>query len=167
MKPEHEQYILRSIGGRRSVESIARDLGIKEREVEKFLERQGKYERKCVLPHASGPGKGKVLLSALLIVILGFAIYGNFLHVKVYNSLGVAYINLGRKEEAERLFKKAIRLDPDHEMAYGNLAILYFGQQKYDRAVEYYEKAEKLGFVDPKFLQKITPYRGKPREFAP
>ncbi|MCK5179429.1 MAG: tetratricopeptide repeat protein, partial [Candidatus Omnitrophica bacterium] len=88
-------------------------------------------------------------------------------HVKAYNNIGVAYINLGRKEEAERLFKKAIRLDPDHEMAYGNLAILYFGQQKYGRAVEYYEKAEKLGFVDPKFLQKITPYRGKPREFAP
>ena len=87
--------------------------------------------------------------------------------LRQFPNIGVAYVNLGRKEEAERLFKKAIRLDSDHEMAYGNLAILYFGRQKYGRAVEYYEKAEKLGFVDPKLLQKITPYRGKPREFAP
>ena len=87
-------------------------------------------------------------------------------HIKAYNNLGVAYVGIGRKEEAEGLFKKAITMDPNHEMAYGNLAILYFGQQKYDMAVEYYEKAEKLGFIDPKFMQKINPYRGKLREFV-
>ena len=79
-------------------------------------------------------------------------------HIKAYNNLGVAYAGIGRKEEAESLFRKAIAVDPENEMAYGNLAILYFGQQKYDLAVEYYEKANELGFVDPKFSTKIGPY---------
>jgi Flp pilus assembly protein TadD len=79
-------------------------------------------------------------------------------HIKAYNNLGVAYAAVGRKGEAENLFKKAIRLDPGDEMAYGNLAILYFGQQRVDLAVEYYQKAEEMGFVDPKFLKKIGPY---------
>ena len=87
-------------------------------------------------------------------------------HIKAYNNLGVAYVGIGQREDAENLFKKAVAMDPKHKMAYGNLAILYFGQQKFDLAVEYYEKAQQLGFSDPKFLQKINPYRGKSREFA-
>lgn len=79
-------------------------------------------------------------------------------HIKAYNNLGVAFVAAGRHDEAEGLFKKAIAMDASHAMAYGNLAIFYFGRQRVDEAVEYYQKAVDLGFEDPKFAKKITPF---------
>jgi type IV pilus biogenesis/stability protein PilW len=86
------------------------------------------------------------------------AIRVNPKHINAYNNLGVALAAAGRDEEAEAIFKKAIAMDPRQDISYGNLAIFYFGRQKYDQAVEYYKKAVTLGFEDPKFHIKISPY---------
>jgi tetratricopeptide (TPR) repeat protein len=83
----------------------------------------------------------------------------NPLHVNAYNNLGVAYNSLGDKIKAETTFKKAMEVDPRDGTAYCNLAIFYFGQAEFDKAVQYYESAEKKGFVDLKFSQKLAPYR--------
>ena len=99
MKPEHEQYILKNIG-RKPAEAIAKDLGLKERKIKRFLEKQKEKqmdpEKRGVLsangetsPNLikfggryapSSIGKRKIFLSILLIIILGFAVYGNTLN---------------------------------------------------------------------------------------
>ncbi|MBU1147116.1 MAG: tetratricopeptide repeat protein, partial [Candidatus Omnitrophica bacterium] len=44
---------------------------------------------------------------------------------KIYNNLGVAYMNLGNKKEAISSYKKAIEIDPDYSEAYNNLGVAY------------------------------------------
>ena len=44
---------------------------------------------------------------------------------KTYNSLGTAYLKLGRMEDAQRAFAQAILLSPNDGLAYNNLARLY------------------------------------------
>ncbi|MBL7157630.1 MAG: tetratricopeptide repeat protein [Candidatus Omnitrophica bacterium] len=94
MNPEHKKYILESIN-KKSTKEIARRLNIKERKVRKFLEKEN---RKPTTParlfrqkRAGGenqepkteikppPKKGTLLISIVLIIILGFAVYGNSL----------------------------------------------------------------------------------------
>ena len=88
MKPEHEKYILENVA-RKPPGAIAKDLGLKERKVKRFLERQKEREgQECrgdrpVAP-ASSIGKRKVFLSVILIALLGFAVYAN--------SIGGAFI---------------------------------------------------------------------------
>ena len=78
MKPEHEQYILKNIG-HKPAEAIAKDLGLKERNVNRFLEKQKSKERAAGPRNETiAPVKKKiVLLSVFLIVVLGFTVYGN------------------------------------------------------------------------------------------
>lgn len=47
------------------------------------------------------------------------------LDYKTYNSLGTAYLKLGRVEDAQRAFAQAILLSPNDGLAYNNLARLY------------------------------------------
>ncbi len=81
--------------------------------------------------------------------------------VDAYNNLGNTYTSMNRKEEAEALLKKAIKLKPDYAVAYSNLAIIYFKKKQYPLAVEYFKKAEDLGFVHPSLLEALKPYRKK------
>jgi tetratricopeptide (TPR) repeat protein len=83
MKPEHKEYILHNID-KISVKKISQNLNLKEKEIRKFLEYRKKKEKRSGFPkeiETSVPKK-YVLLSIVLIIILGFAIYGNSLNGK-------------------------------------------------------------------------------------
>ncbi len=76
MKPEHEQYILENIS-RKSAEAIAKDLGLKERKVKRFLERQKSRGDRPVAPTEISFRKRNIILSVILIIMLGFTVYAN------------------------------------------------------------------------------------------
>ncbi|HQP11123.1 MAG TPA: hypothetical protein PKV41_07065, partial [Candidatus Omnitrophota bacterium] len=76
MRPDQEEYILKNIGWK-SAEAIAKDLGMKERKIKRFLERQ-KVKEKTAFPlqePRSSVRKKNVFWSVILIVVLGFAVY--------------------------------------------------------------------------------------------
>jgi len=82
MKPEHKEYILNNID-RLSVKKIAADLNFKERKIRKFLKEQRNKEKQSdfpSLPIEASTQKMHIFFSVLLIIILGFAIYGNSLY---------------------------------------------------------------------------------------
>ena len=79
MKQEHQQYILENIS-RKSAEAIAKDLGLKERKVKRFLERQKNKDAQPSVTRATPVKKKNIALSIIFIIILGFAVYGNSIH---------------------------------------------------------------------------------------
>jgi len=84
-------------------------------------------------------------------------IYPNY--AKAYNNLAVAYCKTGKNEEAIALYKKAIQINPDYAEPYNNLSIFYFYQRQYKLAIEYCDRANELGFVNPALLDVLKPYR--------
>lgn len=59
-------------------------------------------------------------------------------------NLGVAYLNAGRLEEAERRLKEAVRIDPGAAEAHAALGELYSKQQRHDEALEAFRAALRL-----------------------
>ncbi len=80
MKPEHAKYVLENIK-KKPPGDIARELGIRERQVRKFLKKNEEKKREVSaekVPHAGRPlNIFFALLSIALIIILGFVIYYN------------------------------------------------------------------------------------------
>lgn len=87
MKPEHKKYIIENIH-KKSLKTISRDLGIKERKIKKFLEKEGREREnlKFNKEREKQPkrGRGAALIFIILIIALGFTVY--------FNSLGGEYI---------------------------------------------------------------------------
>ena len=52
----------------------------------------------------------------------------------LYNSLGVAYQYLGKFDEAEAAFLRAVELVPDHAKPWFNLGKLYLSQRRLEQA---------------------------------
>ena len=75
-----------------------------------------------------------------------------------YYNLGIVYSDMGNIQKAIDSLKKAIELNPNLAQAYNNLSILYLRQNEYDLAVQYFNKAEKLGFVDTDLKEALKPY---------
>ncbi|MBB4063949.1 tetratricopeptide repeat protein [Gellertiella hungarica] len=65
-----------------------------------------------------------------------------------WNSLGLAYEDLGASREAEEALLKAIALDPEDPVGYANLAILYLDQSRVKEAKALIDRALS---VDPAF----------------
>jgi tetratricopeptide (TPR) repeat protein len=59
----------------------------------------------------------------------------------LHSNAGLCLIHLGRFEEAEDAFHRAIRVNEKNAFAWNNLASLYFRQADYDQALEYAETA--------------------------
>jgi len=59
----------------------------------------------------------------------------------LYLNLGMAYFNIGKKEEAASVFKKAIQVNPNNADAYNNLGNIYSDIGNKDDAVSAYKKA--------------------------
>ena len=76
-----------------------------------------------------------------------------------YTNLGVLYDSLGKSAEAIAALTKATEINPRYAQAYGNLAIAYFHAKQYRLAIDYYDKAQTLGFSDPALSQALKPYR--------
>jgi tetratricopeptide (TPR) repeat protein len=81
-------------------------------------------------------------------------------NLKAYNNLGDIYMSIGKRKDAIPLFKKAIELNPKYAIAYFNLSVAYFYENKYDLAIEYADKAGRLGYkINPDFLKLLDPFR--------
>ena len=65
--------------------------------------------------------------------------YPNF-NVNVYNNLGYAYYKSNDFDPAEKMYKKAIELDPAHPLAYENLGLLYYMSKKYSECISINKK---------------------------
>ena len=64
----------------------------------------------------------------------------------IRQNLGIAYRGLGRNDEAERSYQKALDLDPEGLEPYLNLALLYGDHmQAFDKAVETIQRYRDLG----------------------
>jgi len=63
---------------------------------------------------------------------------------KMLNNLGIAYFDMGRKEQGIALFNKAIKIDPADAYAYINLGYAYQQINKNKEAIILFEKAIEL-----------------------
>lgn len=63
-----------------------------------------------------------------------------------HNGLGYACLLLHREQDAEKHFKEALRLQPDHSKALRHLATLYQRQERMEEAIPLWEK---LTEIDP------------------
>ena len=57
----------------------------------------------------------------------------------LYNNRGLSYMMLGRKNEAEKSFWQALKLDSGHKLARNNLALLYSSDNRWDEARRAFE----------------------------
>ena len=69
-----------------------------------------------------------------------------------YNNLAGVYLDLQQWDEAERLFKVSIRMQPTQHQ-YNNLARIYFFNKRYDEAVAAWEEALEYSDNDHVILQ--------------
>ncbi len=96
MKDSHKKYILDHAGDK-SAKDIARDLGVKERKVKRFLEEKA-VNKPAGFSSKEKPfvkfGKPVIALAVMLIVILGAGVYLNSLHGKfVWDDYGLIQNN--------------------------------------------------------------------------
>ena len=59
--------------------------------------------------------------------------------------LGVCYYNLGRSDEAEKLFDLALQRDPHQPVALFNLGIVYESRQENEKALSFFHRAMEAG----------------------
>jgi tetratricopeptide (TPR) repeat protein len=95
-------------------------------------------------------------------------------------TLGLAYLEENKLEEAEAEFLKIIKLDPKEVMGFANLGIVYLRMGSFEKAEEWLQKAIKLQPEDPDvrlIMAKVYEMSGNPekslaelekiREFSP
>jgi tetratricopeptide (TPR) repeat protein len=63
----------------------------------------------------------------------------------ILNQIGIAYLQLGDWDHAERFFKKAIRANSSFYNAVNNLGAVEYEKKHYAKAVKYYMQTIKLG----------------------
>ncbi|AMW33745.2 tetratricopeptide repeat protein [Fervidobacterium islandicum] len=64
---------------------------------------------------------------------------------EVFNNMGNVFRRQGMLGRAIEMYKKAIQLSPNFPLAYFNLACALMEVDRYNEAVMFFEKAEKLG----------------------
>jgi tetratricopeptide (TPR) repeat protein len=82
-------------------------------------------------------------------------------------TLGLAYLEENKLEEAEAEFLKIIKLDPKEVMGYANLGIVYLRMGSFEKAEEWLQKAIKLQPEDPDvrlILAKVYEMNGAPEK---
>ncbi|MDH5399682.1 MAG: FG-GAP-like repeat-containing protein, partial [Cyclobacteriaceae bacterium] len=82
-------------------------------------------------------------------------------------TLGIAYLEENRLDEAEEQFKKLVELAPDEALGYANLGVVYIRLNKYPEAEENLKKALSLDPNDPEIrlnLSLVYEMTNKPEE---
>jgi superkiller protein 3 len=74
----------------------------------------------------------------------------------VINNVGLAFLNRGNYEKAQKYFNKAIALQPLFYPSLANLAKLYYYQKQYDEALKIYKEIKEYFPEDIKVLQNIS-----------
>ena len=85
----------------------------------------------------------------------------------IIKTLGLAYLEENKLEEAEAEFLKLVELDPAEVLGYANLGVVYLRMGKYQDAEEWLKKAVKLDAEDPDvrlILAKVYEMSERPRE---
>ena len=59
--------------------------------------------------------------------------------------LGLAYLNLGDKKNAEEYFSRAVGINPENAPVYYSLALIYMDAKEYSKALDALENSEKYG----------------------
>jgi len=59
-------------------------------------------------------------------------------NVTELNNIGFLYAQQGNNAEAKEYFEKVLKLDLSHETARKNLALIYYKEKNYDKAIEHY-----------------------------
>jgi len=81
-------------------------------------------------------------------------------YAKGYYNIGSVYREKNKIDEAITSFQKALEINPSFGEAHYCLAVMYYEKQEFKLAVEHCDQAWKLGIpVDPKFLDRLKPYR--------
>jgi tetratricopeptide (TPR) repeat protein len=78
--------------------------------------------------------------------------YASFIMSEICSALGVAYNDIGRKEEADTMLNHTLSLrkamvgkdHPSVAECLNNLGAIHFGRENYQKSVEYYEQALEL-----------------------
>ena len=71
---------------------------------------------------------------------------------KIWNALGITYMEVGEYKKAEEAFKRALESDPSFTEARMNLGVLYRKMKNYREAVRYLEEAVSDETFDKKHL---------------
>ena len=66
----------------------------------------------------------------------------------LHGIMGLASEQLGRSEAAAELYERAVRIDPHDSVALGRLALLRFGQQRYEEALDRFRTLVEIGRAD-------------------
>jgi tetratricopeptide (TPR) repeat protein len=69
-------------------------------------------------------------------------------NAEAFNDLGVALANYGDRKQATRMFRQAIRMNPNYSQAHFHLANALYGPGKYKKSIEHYLNAVR---IDPEF----------------
>ena len=80
--------------------------------------------------------------------------------IPVY-ALGTLYLDLGRDSEAIEALQQAVAINPKFGPAYNALSLLALRAKEYQRAVEFADQAQSLGFGDQGQLDAVAPFRGR------
>ncbi len=70
-------------------------------------------------------------------------------HAAIYFRLGNLYIDRGDLDRAERAYRRVLELDPEHDRAKNNLAVVYKRQGKYYEFVKTYKDAQRMALRPP------------------
>lgn len=68
---------------------------------------------------------------------------------KLYNKLGVLYIEQGNFADAKEAFKTSLKHDKYNDLTYNNLGLALFNQGRYNEAIEAYQKSIQLNSLIP------------------
>ena len=80
---------------------------------------------------------------------------GDDLFAQPYYNLGNIYSHQDKPEEAEKMYVKAIQVDPSFHFAYKNLAVLYAKYGFYSQAVNVLREFKKIRPDDPDIDEAI------------
>ena len=68
---------------------------------------------------------------------------------RLYNKLGVLYIEQGNFADAKESFKTSLKHDKYNDLTYNNLGLALFNQGRYNEAIEAYQKSIQLNSLIP------------------
>lgn len=84
------------------------------------------------------------------------------------DNLGIAYFDIGKKEEAVSVYEKAIRINPSDANAYNNLGNIYSSIDKEAEAIPLYKKAIEINpdYAGAYFNLSLSYFREKQYDLA-
>jgi len=70
-------------------------------------------------------------------------------NAKIYNKLGIIYLEQENYADAKESFKTALKYDKNNDLFYNNLGLSLFNQGRYVEAIEAYQKSIQLNSLIP------------------